>query len=64
MSSSSTPPRRAGSTSGSRWPGRSLARDGQCRWADAPREVIAAETARQGRLYAESVLAAPLICRA
>lgn len=42
---------------------RAAARDPDCRWIDAPREVIAAETARQGDRYADRLLVAPLRCR-
>ncbi len=41
---------------------RQIAREGACRWSDRPRAEIAAQTARQGERYAETLLAAPLIC--
>ena len=39
-----------------------IARDRDCRWMDAPREAIAAETARQGGARADTLLAAPVSC--
>lgn len=42
---------------------RAVAREGACRWIDAPRDVIEAETRRQeGALYEGTLLAAPLDC--
>ncbi len=41
-----------------------IARDPDCRWADAPTEVIAEATARQGDAFADTLLAAPIICTA
>lgn len=39
-----------------------IARDPACRWGDAPRSVIEEATRRQGARYAETLLAAPVIC--
>ncbi|WP_102107709.1 hypothetical protein [Oceaniglobus roseus] len=39
------------------------ANDGNCRWVDAPKDEILRQTADQGARYAETTLAAPLICR-
>ena len=39
-----------------------IARDRDCRWMDAPREMIEAETARQGGPRADTLLAAPVSC--
>ena len=33
-----------------------------CRWVGAPDDVLAAETAKQGARYAETMLVAPLRC--
>ncbi len=41
-----------------------VARERGCRWIGGPDAMIASETARQGRLYAGQVLAAPLDCEA
>ena len=41
-----------------------VSREGDCRWVDRPRQEIAARTAEQGSSYAETLLAAPLMCRA
>ena len=34
-----------------------------CRWVDRPRSEIEAQTASQGARFADTLLAAPLICR-
>lgn len=39
-----------------------VARDPACDWIDAPRDVIIAETQKQGSAYAEKMLVAPLRC--
>lgn len=39
-----------------------IARDPACRWGDAPRAVIEDATRRQGADYADTLLAAPVIC--
>ncbi|CAM4323356.1 hypothetical protein [Palleronia rufa] len=40
-----------------------VARESDCRWAERPRAEIAARTAEQGARYADTLLAAPLVCR-
>ena len=39
-----------------------IARDRDCRWADAPRAAIEAETMAQGGARADTLLAAPVRC--
>lgn len=39
-----------------------IARDPDCRWAGAPKDVIAEATARQGTPFQDTTLAAPVIC--
>lgn len=39
-----------------------IANDPDCVWLDAPRGLIAAETERQGKAWAETYLVAPLRC--
>ena len=39
-----------------------IARDPDCRWAGAPKDVIAEATARQGTPFQNTTLAAPVIC--
>ncbi|MDU8944614.1 hypothetical protein [Ovoidimarina sediminis] len=41
-----------------------IARDPDCRWANAPRAVIEEATRKQGAQYADTLLAAPVICEA
>jgi hypothetical protein len=41
----------------------SISQDRECRWVDAPRAEIIEQTQDQGARYAETTLAAPLICR-
>ncbi len=43
---------------------REVSREGRCRWADRPRSEIVARTDEQGLTYADTVLAAALICEA
>ena len=37
--------------------------DPACTWIDAPDALLAAETAKQGARYADTLLVAPLRCR-
>lgn len=39
-----------------------IARDPGCTWGGAPRSVIEEATRRQGARYADTLLAAPVIC--
>ena len=39
-----------------------IARDPGCQWANAPRSVIEEATRKQGATYADTLLAAPVIC--
>jgi hypothetical protein len=39
-----------------------IAADPACDWIDAPRDVIIAETAKQGAAYSDTLLVAPLDC--
>lgn len=40
-----------------------VAKEPDCRWADRPRAEIAARTDAQGANYADTLLAAPLVCQ-
>ncbi len=41
---------------------RMVAREGRCRWVERPRSEIESRTADQGAAYADTLLAAPLVC--